>query len=57
MALEWQVLIMSLAALSLRILAFRNRAKADGAEDGPKTLGRSAEYGPQTFERIVGQKS
>lgn len=57
MALEWQVLIMSLAALSLRILAYRNRAKADGAKDGPKTLGRSAEYGPQTFERIVGQKS
>jgi len=57
MALEWQVLIMSIAALLLKMITSGDRPKAVEIDDGPKLLGRSAEDNPRTPEQVLTEES
>jgi hypothetical protein len=56
MDLEWQVLILCVASLFLKMIVNGNRAKAVGTDDGPRLPGRSAEDGPRTIEQGLGEK-
>ncbi len=57
MALEWQVLIVGIAALLLRLIANGDRAKAAEVDDRPLVVGQSAEGGPRTTDQVLGEKS
>jgi len=49
MDLEWQVLIMCIASLLLKVIANGDRTKAVRSADGPKFIGQSANDGRRTI--------
>jgi len=54
---EWQVLIMCIASLLLKVIANGDRVKAVRSDDGPTFIGRSAKHGSGTIEQGLGEKS